>query len=402
MIAAVVTEDAALRFRLAAVLESAVNVDSVLVIPEYPDASSIRSLENSGEKYVAFIDFGGHSERALALAIEINRSCPSVGAVALNVGSSQADLIAIVRAGVCEVLPNPFSDGDVATAVVNLTRKLAGTTEVSASNGVVYAFLPAKPGSGASTLAAYSALACARLANCHALLLDFDIRLGISSFVLKLDSKNCIIDALENAARMDETLWDQLVSEREKLDVLGSAPADFGVQVAADSFKSILKWARGRYTTVVVDLPGTMEDFEIETLQQAGTIFLVCGPDLTGLHMARRRVQRLHSLQLLDRVCVVMNRVDKRSGLSMGDIESVLGRPVQISVPSDERGIAEAVRDGSGVSAKGPLGVQIEAIARRMAGHAPAGSNSASARPKRQFVEFFSVPQEKGLDPWRL
>jgi pilus assembly protein CpaE len=402
MIAAVVTEDAALQSRLTTVLESAGNIDSVLVIPEYPDASRIRSLENTGEKYVAFIDFGGHSERAFALAVEINRSCPSVGAVALNVGSSQADLIAIVRAGVCEVLPHHFTDGDVVTAVVNLTRKLADTPEVAGSNGVVYAFLPAKPGSGASSLAAYSALACARLADSHPLLLDFDIRLGISSFVLKLDSKNSIIDALENAARMDETLWDQLVSEREKLDVLGSAPADFGVQVPADSFKSILRWARGRYSTVVVDLPGTMEDFEIATLQQAGTIFLVCGPDLTGLHMARRRVQRLHSLELLDRVCVVMNRVDKRSGLSMRDIESVLGLPVQITVPSDERSIAEAVRDGSVVSAKGPLGVQIEVIARRMAGHAAVGSNSAAARPKRKFVEFFSVPQEKGLDPWRL
>jgi len=373
MIAIVITEDATLWTRLTAVLELAVNIDSVLVILEYPDASSIRSLENTGEKCVVFIDFGVQSVRALALAVEINRSCPSMGAVALNVGSSQADLIAIVRAGVCEVLTHSFSDGDVATAVLHLTRKRAGTSDVSASNGVVYAFLPAKPGSGASSLAVYSALACARLANCHALLFDFDIRLGISSFVLKLDSKNSIIDAFENAGRLDDTLWDQLISEREKLDVLGSAPADFVVQVPAERFQSILKWARGRYTAVVVDLPGTMEDFEIDTPQQAGTIFLVCGPDLTELHMARRRMQRLHSLQLLDRVCVVMNRVDKRSGLSMCDIESLLGLQVQITVPSDERGIAEAVRYGAGVSAKGPLGVQIEAIARRMVGRALTG-----------------------------
>jgi hypothetical protein len=64
------------RTRLEAVLHATVNVDSILVIREYPDASSIRSLEDTDDKYVAFIDFGNHSDRALALAGEIHR-CPS-------------------------------------------------------------------------------------------------------------------------------------------------------------------------------------------------------------------------------------------------------------------------------------------------------------------------------------
>jgi pilus assembly protein CpaE len=402
MIAAVISEDAVLRARLEAVLKRTLNVDSVLTIPEYPDAASILTLEDGHEKYVAFIDFRDHSDRALALAGDINRTCPSVGSVALNVGSSQTDLIAIVRAGICEVLPQPFSDQDVGTAVVNVTRKLAGDPNVTATKGVICAFLPAKPGSGASTLAVYSALACARIADSHPLLLDFDIRLGTSSFVLKLDSKNSIMDAFENASRMDETLWVQLLSQREKLDVLGSAPTEFGVRVHSDSFQSILRWARSRHTAVVVDLAGTMEDFEIATLQQAGMIFLVCGPDLTSLHMARRRMEGLRLLQLHERVCLVMNRVDKRTGLSIRDIESVLGMPVQITVPADEASIAKAVHEGMGVNPKGAFGLQIEVIAHKMAGKAPNGQNSGSIRPRKQFIEFFSIPQAKGLDPSRL
>jgi pilus assembly protein CpaE len=397
MIAAVISEDVALRTRLEAVLKVTVNVDSVLLIPEYPDASSIRSLEATEEQLVAFIDFR-RSDRALALAAELNRSCPSVGSVALNVGSSQTDLIAIVRAGICEVLPQPFSDQDVGTAVLNVRGKLTDANG-SAAQGMVYAFLPAKPGAGASSLAVYSALACARLANSHPVLLDFDIRLGTSSFVLKLDSKNSIMDAFENAARMDETLWDQLVSERHNLDVLGSAPTEFGVRVPCESFQTILKWARSRYTAVIVDLAGTMEDFEVATLQQAGTIFLVCGPDLTSLHMARRRMEGLRSLKLLERVCVVLNRVDKRTALPMRDIESVLGMPIQIALPVNESDIAQAVQGGKAVNPKCALGIQIELIAHKMAGKA---GSAAAPRPKKQFIEFFSIPQAKGLDPWKL
>jgi pilus assembly protein CpaE len=400
VIAAIISKNALLRSRIETALEGSADVESVLIIPEYPDVSKIRSLEDTHEKYVAFIDFGDNTERALDLAAEISRFCPSVGAVAVNAGSAPDDLIAIVRAGIHEILPQSFSDLDAATAILNVARKLSHFAGPSVINGTVHAFLPAKPGAGASSLAVYSALACARNADHRPILLDFDVHLGITSFVLKLDSSTSIIDAFENAGRMEAALWDQIISERDGLDVLGSAPAEFGAEVPLQSFLSVLKWARREYTTVVVDLPGTMEDFEIATMQQAGTIFLVCGPDLVGIHMARRKIQRLRSLQLIDHVCVVMNRVDKRTGLSVRDLEGLLGLPIRISLPVDEDSINQAVQKGTCVSPKSALGKQIEAMALKMAGASKA-KNAGAPRPRRKFVEFFSIPQARGLDPWR-
>jgi pilus assembly protein CpaE len=233
-------------------------------------------------------------------------------------------------------------------------------------------------------------------------LLDFDMRLGITSFVLKLDSTNSIITALENAHRMDQTLWDQLVSQRGNLDILGSAPAEFGVKVPPENFQSVLKWARRQYTAVIVDLPGTMEDFEIAAMQQAGTVFLVCSPDLVSLHMAGHTIQRLRSLNLIDRVSVLLNRVDKRGGLLMRDIERILSLPICVSVPADELSISQAVQEGIGVDPKSALGKQIQAIAQKMVGNVQSGAVLPPPKPKKKFVEFFSIPQAKGLDPWRL
>jgi pilus assembly protein CpaE len=401
VIAAIISKDISLRARLETALEATIGVDSVLIIPEYPGASEIRSLEKTNEKYVAFIDFRDDVARAIVLADEITRFCPSVGAVALNVSSSQSDLIAIVRAGVCEVLPQAFSNHDVQTAVVNVTRKLTGALDSSISEGIVYAFLPSKPGSGASSLAAYSALACSRIRDRHPVLLDFDVRLGISSFVLKLDSPNSIVTALENAHRMDQTLWNQLVTQRGNLDILGSAPGDFGARVPVESFQSVLRWVRRQYAIAILDLPGSMEDFEVATLQQAGTIFLVCNPDLVSLHMAGLTIQRLRSLALLDRVSVLLNRVDKQTGLSRRDIESILHLPICVTVPSDERAVCEAVQQGTGVNPKSALGKQIEVIAQKMVGNTHNVSITAPPRTKRRFVEFFSVPQTREIEPWR-
>jgi pilus assembly protein CpaE len=401
MIAAIISKDPVLRTRLENALEAAAGVESVLLVPEFPSSSEICALEDTHKKYVVFIDFHNNSERAIAIAGEINRSCPSVGVIALNVSLSQNDLIAVVRAGIGEVLPQSFSNRDVETAVFNVTRKLYGVSGAAAGDGIVYAFLPAKPGSGASSLAAYSALACAKLPGRRPLLLDFDLRLGITSFVLKLNSNNSIINALENANRMDQTLWDQLVSQRGNLDILGSAPAEFGVSVPLESFLAILKWSRRQYSALIVDLPGNMEDFEIATLQQAGTIFVVCGSDLVSIHMAGHTIQRLRSLNLIDRVSVLLNRVEKRTVLPVRDIERILGLPICVSIPAGEEGIRAAVQEGAGVDPKTFLGKQIEVIAQKMIGNVQSAANLEPPQTRKRFVEFFSIPPAKGLDPRR-
>src|ERR1035438_7013303 len=105
MIAAIISTDAGLRSRLEAALQGVAGVDSVLIIPAFPSTADIRSLEGRPEQYIAFLDCQQNMERAIALAGEINRSCPSINTIAVNVGSSQADLIAVVRAGVRDVLP---------------------------------------------------------------------------------------------------------------------------------------------------------------------------------------------------------------------------------------------------------------------------------------------------------
>jgi len=60
--------------------------------------------------------------------------------------------------------------------------------------------------------------------------------------------------------------------------------------------------------------------------------------------------------------------------------------PILVTIPTDERAIREAVREGTGISPKTALGKQIEAIARRMPGNV---QNAAPPRPKNRSSRFF-------------
>ena len=99
---------------------------------------------------------------------------------------------------------------------------------------------------------------------------------------------------------------------RGALDILGSAPVEVSRDPDEAGAAAVLDYAGHRYAAIVVDLPGEMRGHELETLNRAREIFLVCTPDLGTLHMAKRKSQTLRQLDLHTRTSVILNRRDGR------------------------------------------------------------------------------------------
>src|SRR5207247_4027602 len=113
-------------------------------------------------------------------------------------------LLELMQLGIREVVNLPIARpdvvrADVVRAVTRATKKLQRPSEEPAGGGHLFAFMPAKPGTGATTMATHVSAAAARLTNQRILLADFDLRLGMTSFLLKLHNEHSILDALMSA-----------------------------------------------------------------------------------------------------------------------------------------------------------------------------------------------------------
>jgi Flp pilus assembly CpaE family ATPase len=237
-------------------------------------------------------------------------------------------------------------------------------------------------------MATNSTAVAANLADEPTLLLDFDLRLGVTSFLLKAEGGHTIIDALAQAGRLDGDLWATLVSQIGNLHLLGSGPVDFSRPIPPECFTELLNFAMRQYSVVAVDLPGAMEDHECEALMRSKKIFLVCTPDIGALHVARRKVNWLSDMRLTGKASVILNLVGRRSALSVGDIERIVQMPVSYLVPDNAKEVTRAAQNGVLLEGSGPVAKQIAKIAAEMTGgrHTPKKSN-----PVRRFVEYFSV-----------
>lgn len=380
MILATVSSVPGLHGDVRAALEPRFRFDAVWDLG-YEDAARLLGLK-ADEKCLVILDFANHA-RALPLARTLG-SRPNLSTIAVGCGDNRENLLALMRAGVRDVLPQ-FTFRDL---VQTASRALGTLGEVGEVLADLYAFVPAKPGCGASTVATHSAGLASRLADDPALLLDFDIRLGVTTFLLKAEGTRNIVDALQQLDRLDRDMWAGLISQIGNLHLLGSGAADLSKVFVAEQFRRLLDFAVRQYSLVVVDLPGTMEEYECDVLMRSKRIMLVCTPDIGALHVARRKAQWLQEMGLTDKVSVVLNCVERRSTLSVKEIERIIHLPVRYLLPAATADISTAVRKGVLLDPNCPLGRQIAAIAGDLA---PAKTVVKRANPVRRFVEYFST-----------
>ena len=118
-------------------------------------------------------------------------------------------------------------------------------------------------------------------------------------------------------------------------------------------------------------------------------VFLVCTAEVPSLHLTREKLAFLKTLDLDNRVSVVLNRVSKQSLLTPQQVQDVLGVPVMHSFVNDYLAVNRATTSGDFVDPKSKLGKQFEDLASSLMNRGVAEAGS-----KNKFLEFLSAPTQ--------
>jgi pilus assembly protein CpaE len=135
-----------------------------------------------------------------------------------------------------------------------------------------------------------------------------------------------------------------------------------------------------------VDLSGNMEKHSLEIMQESKRVFLVCTPEIPSLHLAREKFSYLKSMDLDDRVAILLNRCQKRATITASQIEELLGAPVTMALPNDYQGVHRALTIGKQVDPTSELGRQFTHLA-----HVMAERKINVVEQKKRLVEYFSL-----------
>jgi Flp pilus assembly CpaE family ATPase/ActR/RegA family two-component response regulator len=408
--AIIVSQDEVLVGTLSRGLTSAEVCAQPTALGYYPEPVEIRSLIQScpDPVVVVLIDLTGQS-RALDLIRHLRESHPGVVTLAVDRAPSRASFNGATEAGAWGYLAPPFDIGPLAEhfqlraddrkaaaaapegrapAALAAESKAPAESEHGAESergaeskpeaerGTLISFMPVQGGNGASTVALHVAQAIARDPGTKVLLLDFDFHSGTVAFRLRLKPEHTVADLLEYNHLSGEDL-SRLAGASNGFQVLVAPPSNASVSVEMlGRIPAALDSARLACDYVIVDLPDPLFSSSRTILKMSDRVYLVCTPEITSLHLARRKAQQLREAGVPnDRLGLLVNRVGAWGSFQPSEVQRVVGAPVVWTLDNDYASLHEATLAGGLLAADSSLSKQFH----RFAGHMRATLGKAPA-----------------------
>ena len=354
-------------------------------LSSFPPNYELTVLLNTHDPDIIFMDVS-EWEAASAVASMIHSLNPDIAIVGFGAGWADQMKSMCEQVGISELLISPVTLKSFQASVYQgIHKRRSGLLEN------LVAFLPAKAGSGCTTVALNVAGRLAADLRQKVLLIEADLNSGVLSIVLNIKSHRSLLDALENSSQLDYSLWTSCVVQKHGIDfLLSDRSKPFP---SWGNYHHLLEFARSRYGSIVVDLPEVVNDATEEILRRAKFVFVVCTPEVTPLKLAQRRCAELESRGVpANRIGIIVNRWHA-TDVKEEDVENVLEHGVAAIFPNDYASVQDAIQNCRLVNPGTELGKTYLSLARILAG-AP-DPDSPGAPPKSVFGFLKSLAPRK-------
>ena len=282
--------------------------------------------------------------------------------------------------GIADYLAGPVSQLAVIAAIGRIYRD-SGHKKL----GKTCAFIGAKGGVGASTMAHNVAWAVSGELGIDVVLADMDLPFGTAGLDFNIDTEQGIAEAIGDSGRLDDMLLDRLLVKCNDHLSLLAAPAVLGRSYDFDdeAFDKMLEIARAHVPTVVLDMPHVWTGWAKRTLVSADEVVIVAEPDLANLRNAKSLVEYLMQARPNDAPPkLVLNRVGmpKRPEIKPAEFTAALHLQPTAQIAFAPAVFGAAANKGQMIadtSAKSPACAAFVEIARSIAGR-----GDTKGRPK--------------------
>jgi pilus assembly protein CpaE len=338
------------------------------------------------EPDVMIADIRGEASIAMPMLERLRASAPGAGLFAVARNADPDAILHAMRAGANEFLTWPPVEEAFHTAVQR-TAARRETSQNGRSAATTVVFFGAKGGSGTTTIAVNCAADIARLSKKPTVIVDIKAGLGEVGLFLGVRPKYTIVDAFDNINRLDREFLSELVDKHKSgLEILaGSDHFERPSAADAPAIEEVFRLLTKAYDYIVVDAGSQLSACALAALYTADRGFLVGNPDVPSVRNAQRLLDRLRQVgRCAERVEFILNRAAEPFPIPLKQIESVVGRPVYHTFPSNYKVVSEAMNTGVPLASTraSEIAGQFDLFSRRVLDPSTAGASHQGVRPK--------------------
>jgi pilus assembly protein CpaE len=213
---------------------------------------------------------------------------------------------------------------------------------------VIMVYSP-KGGTGVTTLAVNLAITLHN-DETRAALVDANLQFGDVAVFLNEQGKNTILDLAPRADELDPDVVDSVMLKHAASGIrVLAAPSrpEHAEHVSSDQFSKLLKYLRQVYAYVVVDTSHALNDITLAALDASDVVVLVGTQDIPAIKNIRLFLDLLNTIGVTrDRLCLVMNKFDKRISITPEKVGENLKQSVVGVIPLEEAVVIPSVNRG--------------------------------------------------------
>ncbi|MGD8813107.1 MAG: response regulator [Anaerolineales bacterium] len=317
---------------------------------------------------VVLMDINMPDMDGITATVAILEDVPFAQIVILSVQSDADYMRRAMQAGARDFIPKPPSGDElistirmVAVRARDQREKLSKPTQQMVVDGVgirsvealdrkgkLIAVYSSKGGVGCTTLISNMAIGL-HSDQTPAVLVDTSLQFGDISVFLNMQVKTSIVDLAVHSDELDREMLDEVLMTHESgLRVLAAPPRpELADEITSDQVRKILQVLKRTFPYVFVDTSSTMDDVTLAVLDSADLLMTVATPDIPAIKDARLLFDLLTVLDFpIERVMFVLNKMDRRTGITAEAVAENLKCSVDGSIPSEERLVTTSINRG--------------------------------------------------------
>ncbi len=298
---------------------------------------------------------------------KIQRTVPSTQIVILSVQGDSNYMRRAMLAGARDFITKPPSVDDL-TAAIRRAGKMAreerakqpspvrgmgissaAPISLGSNYGRIISVYSPKGGTGCTTVAVNLAMTL-QSEETPVIIVDGNLQFGDVSVFLNEQSKNSIADLTPRADELDHEIVEEVVVTHAASGVrVLSAPSrpEYAEEIAGEQFTKVLQYLRRLYAYVIVDTSSTLTDATLEAVIASDLIVLLTTQAIPSIKNARLFLDLASVLEIdRRRILFVMNKFDKRIGITPQKIGESFKHEIIAVLPSEDRMVIPSINRG--------------------------------------------------------
>jgi pilus assembly protein CpaE len=301
---------------------------------------------------ICIIDFDRDRRKAAQAAEIIHSAAPDTALFAVSTDSQPDLIIQAMRSGCSEYLLKPIGREQLLNAVARVGGRRK--ERLQPFKAQVLAFMGAKGGCGVTSLVTQLGALLASSLSKKTLVVDLHPDFGDAALYLGLTKyRYHFFELMENTDRLDADLLQSFLAKHSSgLDLIPAPEGnDTQRRILPGAVSQTLDFVRARYEYILVDMPPGLSEENLEMIRHCDQLQVVTVAEVSALRNVVRHFEYLTRKEIpRERFRVILNRHQKRSLISEGEIEKTLGQKIFWKVPNQYAHVVKAINGGDPIA----------------------------------------------------